>query len=84
MLGGSGGALDALALEAAEMGVARVKRIAVSVAAHTAGLAAVGPGSALSKMCASAYPTIPSRSLEDFVTIRGVASWVTRFASGAR
>lgn len=40
MLGGSGGALDALAIEAMEMDAARVTRIAVNVAAHTAGLAA--------------------------------------------
>jgi [acyl-carrier-protein] S-malonyltransferase len=39
----------------------------------------LGPGSALSNMLASAYPNIPSRSLDDFRTIQGVASWVTRF-----
>jgi hypothetical protein len=32
-------------------------------------------------MSASAYPNIPSRSLDDFRTIQGVASWVTRFGS---
>jgi [acyl-carrier-protein] S-malonyltransferase len=152
MLAGSGGALDALAIEAMEMGAARVTRIAVNVAAHTASLAAassafhaalkrtptsgktdrrvrlfsgvdgtavldtaagkhklakqishtvewaaclescleagasafleLGPGSALSNMFASAYPNIPSRSLDDFRTIQGVASWVARFGSG--
>ena len=39
----------------------------------------LGPGAALSNMCASAYPHIPSRSLDDFRTIQGVASWVTRW-----
>jgi [acyl-carrier-protein] S-malonyltransferase len=152
VLGGSGAALDALAIEAMKMGTARVTRIAVNVAAHTASLAAassafhaslkrtptggkkdsrvrlfsgvdgtavldtaagkhklakqishtvewaaclescleagasafleLGPGSALSNMFASAYPNIPSRSLDDFRTIQGVASWVTRFGSG--
>jgi [acyl-carrier-protein] S-malonyltransferase len=153
VLGGSGGALDALAIEATRTAGARVERIAVTVAAHTANLAAasvafraaleraptpgkmnsdvrlfsgidgnpvldtaagknklseqishtvewaaclqgcveagasafleLGPGSALSEMCASAYPKIPSRNLDDFRTIQGVAIWVTRFASGA-
>jgi len=39
----------------------------------------LGPGSALSNMLAGAYPNIPSRSLDDFRTIQGVASWVRRF-----
>ncbi len=43
----------------------------------------LGPGFALSNMLASTYPNIPSRSLEDFRTIQGVASWVTRFGSDA-
>jgi [acyl-carrier-protein] S-malonyltransferase len=151
VLGGSGGMLDALANEAARMGAVHVKRIAVTVAAHTPSLSAaspvfqtalqrvptmsttnkgvrlfsgidgtavldaasgkyklgeqishtvewaaclescleagasafleLGPGSALSKMSAGAYPAIPSRSLDDFATIQGVASWVTRFGS---
>jgi [acyl-carrier-protein] S-malonyltransferase len=42
----------------------------------------LGPGAALSNMLASAYPNTPSRSLDDFRTIQGVASWVTRFGSG--
>jgi [acyl-carrier-protein] S-malonyltransferase len=42
----------------------------------------LGPGAALSNMSASAHPNIPSRSLDDFRTIQGVASWVTRFGSG--
>jgi [acyl-carrier-protein] S-malonyltransferase len=151
VLGGSGEALDTLAVDAMGMGAARVIRIAVDVAAHTVRLAAassafhdaleqapakgktnsgvrlfsgidgtavlhtaagenklaeqishtvewadclescleagasafleLGPGAALSNMSASAYPNIPSRSLDDFRTIQGVASWVTRFGS---
>jgi [acyl-carrier-protein] S-malonyltransferase len=152
VLGGSGKALDTLAVDAMGIGAARVTRIAVNVAAHTAQLAAassafhaaleqtptkrttnsgvrlfsgidgtavrdtaagksklaeqishtvewadclescleagasafleLGPGAALSNMLASAYPNIPSRSLDDFRTIQGVVSWVTRFGSG--
>ena len=151
VLGGSGKALDALAVDAMAMGAARAARIAVNVASHTARLAAagppfhaalehtttkgktdrgvrlfsgidgtavldtaagknklaeqishtvewanclescleagasafleLGPGAALSNMLAGTYPNIPSRSLDDFRTIQGVGSWVTRFGS---
>ena len=153
VLGGSGAALDALAIEAMRVGTAAVARIAVNVAAHTARLASAslkfqaalertpaikmrtgvrlfsgvdgtavldlasgksklaeqicrtvqweaclegcveagasaflefGPGAALSKMCARAFPDIPSRHLEDFRTIEGAASWLKRFGSGVR
>jgi [acyl-carrier-protein] S-malonyltransferase len=40
----------------------------------------LGPGRALSEMCASAYPQIPARSLEDFRTIQGVRRWMMQFA----
>jgi [acyl-carrier-protein] S-malonyltransferase len=43
----------------------------------------LGPGPALSNISASAYPNIPSHSLEDFRSIQGVVSWVKRFESGA-
>jgi [acyl-carrier-protein] S-malonyltransferase len=154
VLGGYGGALDALAIDAVREGAAGVARIAVNVAAHTARLAPasvgfhaalertpaigrmrtgvrlfsgvdgtavldrasgknklaeqicrtvdwaaclegcleagasafleLGPGAALSKMCARSHPDIPSRHLEDFRTMEGAASWVTRFGSGVR
>jgi [acyl-carrier-protein] S-malonyltransferase len=153
VLGGSGEALDILAVDAIRMGAVHVTRIAVSVASHTVRMAAassafqvalehaptkgnansrvrlfsgidgtavldtaagkkklseqishtvewaaclqgcleagasafleLGPGFALSNMLASTYPNIPSRSLDDFRTIQGVASWVTRFGSDA-
>ena len=38
----------------------------------------LGPGSALSKMAASAYPDVSSRSLDDFMTIEGVRSWLVQ------
>jgi [acyl-carrier-protein] S-malonyltransferase len=151
VLGGSGEALDILAVDAMRMGAAHVTRIAVNVASHTVRLAAassafqvtlehtptpgntnsrvrlfsgidgtavldtvagkkklseqishtvewaaclqgcleagasafleLGPGFALSNMLAGIYPNIPSRSLDHFRTLQGVASWVTRFGS---
>jgi [acyl-carrier-protein] S-malonyltransferase len=150
LLGGSGAALDSLAVEAMKGGAVGVERIAVNVAAHTARLASassafhaalertptigkthtgvrlfsgvdgtavldtatgkkklaeqichtvewaaclegcleagasafleLGPGAALSKMCARAHADFPSRSLEDFRTIDGAASWLARFS----
>jgi [acyl-carrier-protein] S-malonyltransferase len=38
----------------------------------------LGPGSALSKMAAGAYPDVSSRSLDDFMTIEGVRSWLVQ------
>jgi len=38
----------------------------------------LGPGRALSEMAASAYPDIPARSLEDFRTLQGARTWLTR------
>jgi [acyl-carrier-protein] S-malonyltransferase len=151
VLGGSGEALDILAVDAMRRGAAHVTRIAVNVASHTVRLAAassafqvalehtptkgnansrvrlfsgidgtavldtaagkkklseqishtvewaaclqgcleagasafleLGPGFALSNMLASTYPDMPSRSLDDFRSIQGVASWVTRYGS---
>lgn len=37
----------------------------------------LGPGSALSKMAANAFPGVPSRSLDDFRTSNGVRAWLT-------
>lgn len=41
----------------------------------------LGPGSALSRMAADAYPSVPARSLDDFSSIRGAVSWLERYAS---
>jgi [acyl-carrier-protein] S-malonyltransferase len=41
----------------------------------------LGPGGALSEMAASAYPDIPARSLEDFRTLQGARTWLTRLSS---
>jgi [acyl-carrier-protein] S-malonyltransferase len=42
----------------------------------------LGPGSALSSMAAAAYPSIPSRSLDDFRTLHGVRAWIAGHAVG--
>ena len=39
----------------------------------------LGPGRALAEMAASAYPTIPARSTEDFRSAVGVCAWLTEF-----
>jgi len=147
IVGGGGAALDALAVEAKDLGASRVVRVGVKVASHTSRLAAasvefrkvlheasierslepgvrllsgidgssvvdvsagadklaeqisqkiswaeclqgcaeagasafleLGPGKALSEMAASAYPGVPSRSLEDFRSLQGVRDWLT-------
>ncbi len=39
----------------------------------------LGPGRALAEMAASAYPTIPARSTEDFRSAAGVCAWLAEF-----
>ena len=41
----------------------------------------LGPGHALSEMVASAWPDVPTRSLDDFRSIQGARSWLARHAS---
>ena len=41
----------------------------------------LGPGQGLARMAASAYPHIPARSLEDFRTLQGVRTWLSRSAA---
>jgi [acyl-carrier-protein] S-malonyltransferase len=41
----------------------------------------LGPGRALSKMAAGAYPDIPARCLEDFRTLQGARRWLARVVS---
>jgi [acyl-carrier-protein] S-malonyltransferase len=38
----------------------------------------LGPGHALSEMVASAWPDVPTRSLDDFRSIQGARSWLVR------
>jgi [acyl-carrier-protein] S-malonyltransferase len=40
----------------------------------------LGPGHALSGMVASAWPDVPTRSVEDFRTLQGVRAWLQRHA----
>jgi organic hydroperoxide reductase OsmC/OhrA len=41
----------------------------------------LGPGRALTKMAAGAYPDIPVRCLEDFRTLQGARRWLARIVS---
>jgi [acyl-carrier-protein] S-malonyltransferase len=41
----------------------------------------LGPGSALSRMSASAYRDVEARSLEDFRTLQGARMWLAQRAS---
>jgi len=38
----------------------------------------LGPGRALAEMAAAAYPSLPSRSVEDFKSLQGVRDWLAR------
>jgi len=38
----------------------------------------LGPGRALAEMAAAAYPSLPSRSVEDFKSLHGVRDWLVR------
>ncbi|WP_457299572.1 acyltransferase domain-containing protein [Phyllobacterium sp. P5_D12] len=41
----------------------------------------LGPGHALSEMAATSFPNVPSRCLEDFKTMDGAKSWISKWAS---
>ena len=41
-----------------------------------------GPGRALAEMAAGAYPSIPARSLDDFHSLAGLVSWLSRVDPG--
>jgi [acyl-carrier-protein] S-malonyltransferase len=50
------------------------------IEAGATGFLELGPGAALSKMAAAAYPGIPARSLEEFKTLQGARAWVARLS----
>lgn len=52
--------------------------LAACVEAGASAFLECGPGRALADMAASAYPNIPSRSIEDFRTLQGVREWLHR------
>ena len=41
----------------------------------------LGPGRALSEMAAASHPDIPSRALDEFKTLDGARSWISKWAS---
>jgi [acyl-carrier-protein] S-malonyltransferase len=43
----------------------------------------LGPGRALAEMAAGTYPLIPARSLDDFRSLAGLETWLSRVAAGS-
>lgn len=83
--------LDAASVLNVEEGVAKLARqvcepidwaacLAACVEAGASAFLELGPGRALAEMAAGAYPAIPARSLDDFHSLTGVASWLSRVA----
>jgi [acyl-carrier-protein] S-malonyltransferase len=52
--------------------------LAACVEAGASAFLELGPGRALAEMAAGAYPTIPSRSLDDFRSLAGLGAWLSR------
>jgi [acyl-carrier-protein] S-malonyltransferase len=52
--------------------------LAACVEAGAVAFLELGPGRALAEMAAGAYPTMPSRSVDDFHSLAGLASWLSR------
>jgi [acyl-carrier-protein] S-malonyltransferase len=55
--------------------------LAACIEAGASAFLELGPGRALAEMAAGAYPAIPSRSVDDFHSLAGLASWLSRVAS---
>ncbi|AOK16258.1 malonate decarboxylase subunit epsilon [Burkholderia cepacia] len=73
--------LDKLARQIAEP-VEWAACLAACVEAGATAFLELGPGRALAEMAGSAYPALPARSLADFRSVDGVASWLSRVAAG--
>ncbi|KFG94872.1 ACP S-malonyltransferase [Burkholderia paludis] len=73
--------LDKLARQIAEP-VEWAACLAACVEAGATAFLELGPGRALAEMAGAAYPALPARSLADFRSVDGVASWLARVASG--
>ncbi|WP_179403214.1 malonate decarboxylase subunit epsilon [Burkholderia guangdongensis] len=69
--------LDKLARQIAEP-VEWAACLAGCVEAGATAFLELGPGRALAEMAAGAYPALPARSLADFRSLDGVASWLER------
>jgi [acyl-carrier-protein] S-malonyltransferase len=54
--------------------------LAACVEAGAVAFLELGPGRALAEMAASAYPGISSRSVDDFRSLAGLSSWLSRVA----
>lgn len=54
--------------------------LAACVEAGASAFLELGPGRALAEMAAGAYPAIPSRSVDDFRSLAGLGSWLSRVA----
>ncbi|HHY6926253.1 TPA: malonate decarboxylase subunit epsilon [Burkholderia ambifaria] len=76
-----GAGLDKLARQIAEP-VEWVACLAACVEAGATAFLELGPGRALAEMAGGAYPALPARSVADFRSVDGIASWLARVAAG--
>ncbi|MET3620694.1 acyltransferase domain-containing protein [Burkholderia ambifaria] len=72
-----GAGLDKLARQIAEP-VEWVACLAACVEAGATAFLELGPGRALAEMAGGAYPALPARSVADFRSVDGIASWLAR------
>lgn len=73
--------LDKLARQIAEP-VEWAACLAACVEAGATAFLELGPGRALTEMAGGAYPALPARSVADFRSVDGIASWLARVAAG--
>ncbi|CAI8750739.1 MULTISPECIES: malonate decarboxylase subunit epsilon [Burkholderia] len=76
-----GAGLDKLARQIAEP-VEWAACLAACVEAGATAFLELGPGRALAEMVGGAYPALPARSVADFRSVDGIASWLARVAAG--
>ncbi|WP_175693037.1 acyltransferase domain-containing protein [Burkholderia ambifaria] len=76
-----GAGLDKLARQIAEP-VEWAACLAACVEAGATAFLELGPGRALAEMAGGAYPALPARSVADFRSVGGIASWLARVAAG--
>ena len=76
-----GAGLDKLARQIAEP-VEWAACLAACVEAGATAFLELGPGRALAEMAGGAYPALPTRSVADFRSVDGIASWLARVAAG--
>ncbi|MFP3506997.1 acyltransferase domain-containing protein [Burkholderia sp. SIMBA_062] len=76
-----GAGLDKLTRQIAEP-VEWAACLAACVEAGATAFLELGPGRALAEMAGGAYPALPARSVADFRSVDGIASWLARVAAG--